>query len=671
MKKQTVERLADAWLNIPYSRDQLCNPFEYLLQYDKENPEDFHNRFAYLLSRPEYLCFMCRYLMNIDLLPMQALVLREIWDRKFPMLIGSRGFGKTFILSLYCLLRAALIPERKIVVIGASFRQSKFLHEYMEGIWKNAPIFRELCDQNSGPKKDPDMYRMHINDSVITALPVGNGSKIRGQRAYDIICDEFASHIVEIFENVISGFAAVSSSPVSNVKWKAAQKVAEQMGVSVGELEKIISREKGEGKGNQIVLSGTAYYSFNHFAKYHARWKSIINSKGNYDKLSQTVFNGGPVPLDFNWRDYSIIRIPFDLIPEGFMDEGNIARSKATVHSGIYMMEFGACFSKDSTGFFKRSLIESCVTSESKPISTPSGDIVFQALLNGIPGRKYIMAVDPASEVDNFSIVIIEVAEDHRKIVYCWTYTRKEHEDHVSKGLVDDKNFFSYCARKIRSLMKSFDIIHISIDAQGGGRAVSEALHDQEKLRPGEQLIWPVIDDDKPQESDNRDGLHILELCQFANYQWYTESNHGLRKDLEDKKLLFPECDPITIALLDNDNSDKFNTLEDCVLEIEELKNELSLIEVTINSSGRERWDTPEMKIGVGKKQRMRKDRYSALLMANMAARQMHYTYDDTMKSSAYGGFAANMKKGAAGPAYKSGPAWFTKSDYCKSLEYT
>ena len=40
---------------------------------------------------------------------------------------------------------------------------------------------------------------MHIGQSTITCLPLGDGSKIRGQRANDIIADEFASIPRDIF----------------------------------------------------------------------------------------------------------------------------------------------------------------------------------------------------------------------------------------------------------------------------------------------------------------------------------------------------------------------------------------------------------------------------------------------------------------------------------------
>ena len=94
-------------------------------------------------------------------------------------------------------------------------------------------------------------------------------------------------------------------------------------------------------------------------------------------------------------------------------------------------------------------------------------------------------------------------------------------------------------------------------------------------------------------------------------------------------------------------------------MEIEELKNELSLIEVTESVNGRMRWDTPEVKIGVGKKKRMRKDRYSSLLMANMSARNINFE-EKQSSYNAYGGFAAVSNAGNREAATFSGPNWFT-----------
>ena len=650
-----ASKIEDAWLGIEVDESRLFNPMEFVV--NGAGRDDLLERIAWLMVRPEYFSFVCKYILNIELLPFQSLILHEVWNRKFPMLIGSRGMGKSFILSVYPILRALFMPRRKIIVVGAAFRQSKVLFEYMDTIWKNAPILRDLCGTNSGPRRDVDRCVMHINQSTITCLPLGDGSKIRGQRANDIIADEFASIPRDIFENVVAGFAAVAASPSGKVKNKAKAKKAEELGVA-------IDAQSGEliEKSNQIILSGTAYYDFNHFADYWKRYKDITNSKGDAKKL-QEIF-GEEVPNEFDWTEYSVIRMPVETLPDGFMDEGQVARAKATIHSGIYNMEYGACFTTDSQGFFKRSLLESCTATATKPIILPSGEVSFESMLKGSSDQKYIFGVDPASEVDNFSIVVLEVRGDHRRIVHCWTTNRQQHKDKLRSKLVDEDDFYSYCAKKIRQLMKVFPCVEIALDAQGGGIAVMEALHDKDKISEGEVPIWPTIDENKAKDTDDHSGLHILRLCQFARADWLSEANHGLRKDFEDKILLFPFFDAASIGLSiehDKVSGRKYDTLEDCVMEVEELKDELSMIIMTQTSTGRERWDTPEIKVAAGKKSRLRKDRYSSLLMANMSARSL--TVDQNINQfDTIGGFACvdNDSRLNNDKLYY-GPAWFTE----------
>jgi hypothetical protein len=652
-----LKKIDEAWLKIDVDEKDLFNPTSVLNSSD----DDFHLKLTWLMTRPEYFSFLVKQIFNIQLLPSQALILYELWNRKFPMLIASRGFGKSFMLSLYCMLRALILPGRKVVVVGAAFRQSKVLFEYMETIWNNSPILRDICDGNSGPRRDVDRCVRRINASRVTCLPLGDGQKIRGQRANAMISDEFASIPRDIFETVVAGFAAVSSDPIENVKRLAAEKKAKELGVEIQDKDE----NKLEDKDNQIILSGTAYYDFNHFATYWKRWKSIIKSQGNPTKLRE-VFGGEDVPDNFDWKEYSIMRIPYELLPEGFMDASQVARSKATVHAGIYQMEFGAVFTRDSEGFFKRSLIESCVVDDKEPTKDSKGnEIVFEAKLMGDPNKKYVFGVDPASEVDNFSIIVLELNEDHRRIVHCWTTTRSEHKEKVKKGYSTETDFYSYCARKIRDLMKLFPCIHIAMDAQGGGIAVMESLHDKDKLQDGEIEIWPVIDEDKPKDTDDQRGLHILEMCQFAKYDWLAEANHGLRKDLEDKVILFPRFDSVTVGMSNVEDGMKgrmYDTLEECVMDIEELKDELSMIQMTQTSNGRDRWDTPEIVVAAGKKSKMRKDRYSSLIMANMAARRIARA-PTPEQYQFFGGFASTLptdsKQKNKGNMY-SGPNWFT-----------
>ena len=93
-------------------------------------------------------------------------------------------------------------------------------------------------------------------------------------------------------------------------------------------------------------------------------------------------------------------------------------------------------------------------------------------------------------------------------------------------------------------------------------------------------------------------------------------------------------------------------------MELEELKDELSMIIISQTAAGRDKWDTPEVKLAGGRKDRLRKDRYSALLMCNMSARTMHRT-PAPLDYNPTGGFA-ERSKGQDGPSY-IGPAWFTE----------
>ncbi len=654
----------DAWLGLG-DLDKIKidrNPMIHRTKEDIEKPDVHLMR---LVRDPEYLGSTVKMLFNIQLHPIQVAILQEFWVRPFPMFVASRGFGKSFLMSLYCILKCTFVPGTKIVVVGAAFRQSKIIFEYMETIWRNSPILRSIFSGNEdGPRRDVDRCTIRLGDSWTIAVPMGDGSKIRGLRAHIIIADEFASISPDIYETVVAGFAAVSATPIENVKLQAKKKAMMEAGVWNEELENLTIT-----KSNQAIISGTADYGFKHFAQYWNRYKRIIESGGDTHKLEE-IFKG-EVPENFNWKDYSVIRVPYELIPKGFMDDKQVARAKATIHTGIYNMEYAACFVSDSDGFFKRSMIEACVTNEGNPIVINEEKILFDAVTTGKSDRQYVYGIDPASEKDNFSIVVLEIHPDHSRIVYVWTTNRANFKDRQKTGLVQEYDFYSFCARKIRNLMKVFPAALIGLDAQGGGIAIEEALHDPNNLEEGEQLILPVINPDKRKDTDDQAGLHILDMVQFAKADWTAQANHGLRKDFEDKVLLFPRFDNLTLGLalekegkniLDSSLDNLYDSVSDCILEIEELKNELTTIVMTQTSTGpnaRDRWDTPEIKMQNGKKGRLRKDRYSSLLIANMMARQVKRP-SNMPSFENIGGNLRDIRK-QKGDMYK-GPEWFTSS---------
>tara|TARA_B100001778_G_scaffold142757_1_gene117271 strand:+ start:753 stop:2780 length:2028 start_codon:yes stop_codon:yes gene_type:complete len=654
----------DAWLGLG-NLDQIKIDHNPMINRTKDDIEKPDVHLMRLVRDPDYLASTVKLLFNIQLHPIQVAILQEFWLRPFPMFVASRGFGKSFLMSLYCILKCTFNPGTKIVVVGAAFRQSKIIFEYMETIWRNSPILRSIFSGNEdGPRRDVDRCTIRLGDSWTIAVPMGDGSKIRGLRAHIIIADEFASISPDIYETVVAGFAAVSATPIENVKFQAKKKAMIEAGVWNEDLENLSNT-----KSNQAIITGTADYGFKHFAQYWKRYKSIIETGGDTHKLEE-IFKG-EVPENFNWRDYSIIRVPYELIPKGFMDDKQVARAKATIHTGIYNMEYAACFVSDSDGFFKRSLIEACVANDENPITINEEKIVFDAVTQGKSDRQYVYGIDPASEKDNFSIVVLEIHPTHSRIVYVWTTNRVNFKDRQKTGLVEEYDYYSFCARKIRNLMKVFPATLIGLDAQGGGIAIEEALHDPNNLQDGENLILPIIDPKKRKDTDDQAGLHILDMVQFAKADWIAQANHGLRKDLEDKVLLFPRFDNLTLGLalekegtnvIDSSLENLYDNTSDCILEIEELKNELTTIVMTQTSTGpnaRDRWDTPEVKLQNGKKGRLRKDRYSSLLIANMMSRTVKRP-ENTPKFDNIGGNLRDIGK-QSGDMYK-GPEWFTSS---------
>ena len=654
------ELIENSWMGLDdHELNSWVNPLMLMSEQDRNNPDIF---LLSLMRKPENFPLTCKLLFNVELLPFQNVVLNTLWNTPFPIFMASRGASKSFLGAIYIILRALFLQGRRIIIVGPSFRQSKNVMNYIENTWNNSPILQDLVysdDFVSGPRHDSDRWTMRIGKSLITALPIGDGEKIRGERANDVWIDEFQSFTsTEILERVVGGFAIVSSSPVEKVKHAARVEKMRELGMLSDEAAADMSKQFVK---NQQLISGTAYYEWNHFAKYHAKWKKIIESRGDREILGE-VFkteNGTvDIPEGFDWRDYGIIRIPVDLLPKHYMDRSQVARAKATMHVGLYEMEYQTIFVRDSSGFFRASLIDGATATEENIAKWAKAGFKvepFTAKIAGDPKRKYIYGIDPASEKDNLAITILELHDNHRRVVHCWVLNKEKHRDLVTKGIIEETDYYGYCNRKIRELMRIFPTDHIGIDYQGGGISLIEALHSNNNLKEGEQPIWPAIIEDKEQPTDNYPGPHIIYPVQFANAKWVAEANHGMKKDLEDKKLIFPPLDSISLIEIEG----RIDESEEVMFEVEEIKNEMIMIVMSVSQGGTERWDTPEIKTN-GKKGRQKKDRYSSLLIANSIARDLEKIKERPLEGS-MGGFTNSRNMGGSeGQA----PEWYKSVNY-------
>ena len=123
-----LKKINEAWLNIDIDDKNIFNPSSIL----KTQDDDYHLRLVYLMTKPEYFSFLCKHILNIQILPSQALMLCEMWNRKFPMLIASRGFGKSLMLSLTLCLELCFCQKEKLLSLVLLLGSLKFCLS----IWK-------------------------------------------------------------------------------------------------------------------------------------------------------------------------------------------------------------------------------------------------------------------------------------------------------------------------------------------------------------------------------------------------------------------------------------------------------------------------------------------------------------------------------------------------------
>lgn len=513
----------------------------------------------------------------------------------------------------------------------------------------------------------------HLGEEDLYDFTIENTHRYLSNGFMSHNCDEFHAHNPDIIEEILFGFGAVASNPTEKVILEAKRERARKLGYNFDGIE--IESNSLIGMKNKSIICGTAGYYFNHFYEYWLRYKKIIESKGDTRKLEE-IFNG-EIPESFDWKEFCVMRIPYSVLPKGFMEAETVARAKSQMSKSLYEKEYEAIFVEDSDGFFKRSSIERCVAKESNVFRktwVPYCPAPFDAVIEGNTESTYVFGVDPAAKQDNFAIVILEVFPDHQRVVYCWVTNEEDFLKRKKEGFTKLDNYYVFCAQKIRELLRVFPSRVVAVDALGGGQALFEALGSKMGLQEGELPILKHIDYKDPSPTDTQEGSHIVYPVQFVRADWTHEANWGLKGDLENRRLLFPNWDEVTIDLCiaqDDIRMERFrlesggvrelilvDSLTNCVDNIEELKDELTNITYTVTKHGREQWNVPDIKVDRSTLAKGRKDRYSALLMANYFAREARSKVEKTYMFETTGGLVRDLQTMNGDILYKGAP-WY------------
>ncbi len=534
--------------------------------------------------------FAAAWLMGVDLLPFQGAMIKETWNKQFVYWLCSRGASKSYDLAFYAILRCILLPGSKVVIVSGSFRQSKHVFRYVMDIFNKSPVLRHIAYPEE-PKIGADTCRFRIGQSTLIALPLGvQGDTLRGERANVIMVDEVVLIDPNIFQMVIMGFAAVSMNPNEKVRRIARQKSGAESTTDSSVFD----------IGNQIILSGTAGYEFTHAFQWYNNYQNIINSKADKEVVKKT-FGDEIVTKNSNSldpRNYATITLPYEMIPEGFLDQSIISYGKSNMAQEFFDAEFRCIWIKDSAGFIPRSLIES--HSEDKVCLNSSGPCV--------------MGIDPAKKTANFAIVISRLEKDVLKTVYCWSFNEKRlKEEFVLNGL-PALGFYTLAAAKILYLIKKFNVRAVFMDEGGGGSAVEEVL-----LAPKNYAIPDFISNIALCRNDifpiPPGTIPMLCVKSITNDDM-VNSCTSMKKDIQSDKMKFVYPNYEQAASVSDEKNDLLYDNYDFInQELENMKRETSIMKAIPTGRGTIVFATDDK----NKSRRPASDRFSALLYSWMA----------------------------------------------------
>lgn len=374
----------------------------------------------------ENITFSANLIGGVDLFPFQHMAIKAMFESDYFLGIWSRGMSKSWTTGIFAFMDALLNQGVDIGILSKSFRQSKMIFKKIEDILaKPEAAYLSQCVKRIS--KANDEWVMEIGDSSIRALPLGDGSKLRGFRFHRIIIDEMLLMPERIYNEVVVPFLSV----VQNPKERETLFNMETELINQGKMKE---DERFVWRNNKLIMLSSASYKFEYLYKLYENFESLIQGK-------QKSQGGSRVIMHFS----------YDCAPKQLYDKNLIEQAKSTMSQSQYDREFGAVFTDDSSGYFKISKMAECTIKEG---DFPSVEVKGEA------GREYILSFDPSwaenEGSDDFAMQIFKLdVDDQEKSTLVHVYAM------AGETLRNHMNYFNY-------LLNNFNIVAIVGDYNGG-----------------------------------------------------------------------------------------------------------------------------------------------------------------------------------------------------------
>lgn len=412
--------------------------------------------------------------------------------------------------------------EKCYVGNGLISKNSRLIFQKIEEIM-GKPHARLLQECVIGqPKHMQDEWSMKIGSSIIGALPLGSGEKLRGFRFNTLLIDEFLLMPEKIVNEVIMPFLSVNTNPVE--RQKASDSLQQLVNEGMMSQDEKDSRMKMIFKDPKMIALTSASYQFEYLYEMYCKY---------IEKIRSGTEDGGRLMHDGSNKlkgSYCVLQFAYDMAPSELYSESLLEKAKTELSVAQFKREFGAQFTDDSSGYYSVKAMNEC--------TVPDGEAPFFEI-KGSGDSNYVLSIDPSFSEDEssdfFAMSVFKVLEGKKfMLVHCYAVAGGKLKDHIVYLLY---------------ILKNFNISFVIMDNAGGVQFMNSANESKTFKDAGVSLSqfkgidFNRVDDYQKELKDARrqykPELGVKVYMQVFNSDWIRRSNELLQANIDNKRIRF------------------------------------------------------------------------------------------------------------------------------------
>ncbi len=581
------------------------------------------------------------WIMTGDILePYQRIMIKGWLQKNFSLCVAGRGFGKSRIFAHFCWLYCLFNSDRHILITSATFRSSRRIIEQIDAWSKRqrngeVPGGQLLRETFAGDRiKRQDMERIIFkNGSSVTAVPLGDPDNLRGFRCNVLGIDERVLISNNTVEMVLKPFLMGGT----DVTKKQLTRRKEKRMIKEGRMKEE-ERKKWKSQAKMIELT-SASYKWEELYTNYKQYLDIICPKQEEDPnapKAEEIEDGSKAT-------YLVQQLSYEVASAETMEPAILDQIKnKMIPQGTIDREYRAIFTDESGGYFSAKEMNECTIPQG---SEPCIEIV------GDRTAEYILGIDPnissSAAADHFAMCVVKLIKrpaDGKKIalvVHQYGCAGAELKHHIAYFYYllhafrpvyvicdttqgDQGDFISVANES--EYFKSRGIQLGSIDANFTNTSVEETVKEVRRSYNADPTVARIVQKQSFTSDIIKAGNEYMRACFDQRTLLFASDAQSVPNkvtvmcsyDILDIHKFHPEYHEEGLG--GSASMWEFVTYQDTMTK--RVKKECAMIEATPTPMGILMFNLPHGMTKDRKNQfRQRKDNYSALWLANWAAK--------------------------------------------------